>query len=116
MKEHKYNALGNAIRAKLRELNWNQSELSRATGLGRDSISTYINGTVHPTPKNLAKIANAFGCKPSDLSGGYAPSAILRNEDAVLEMTQMPNGKMRVRIIQDLDLEKAMQVFNILKK
>jgi transcriptional regulator with XRE-family HTH domain len=40
---------------------WNQSELARATELGRDSISTYIRGTAFPTPANLQKLASALG-------------------------------------------------------
>src|ERR1043165_6798156 len=39
---------------------WHQSELARQAGLTRDSISTYINGKVFPTPSKLGKLAKAL--------------------------------------------------------
>jgi transcriptional regulator with XRE-family HTH domain len=81
--------------------------------MGRDSISTYVHGAVQPTPKNLAKLANALGCSPSDLLPDYTLPV---NDDAVMEMTQLPNGKMRLKIIQAVELDTALQIFNILKK
>ena len=47
--------------------NMNQSDLSRAADLGRDSISTYINGKTFPTPKALQKLADALGVEPDEL-------------------------------------------------
>lgn len=46
---------------------WNQSELGRAAGIGRDSISTYINGKTWPTPLALSKLSKALGVTPEEL-------------------------------------------------
>jgi putative transcriptional regulator len=107
------NDFGARLKERLRVKNWNQSDLARACKLGRDSISTYINGTVKPTPKNLARIANALGCTPADLLPDYTTPV---NEEAVMEMTQLPDGKMRLKIIQAVELDQALQIFSILKK
>jgi len=47
---------------------WSQSELSRRAGVKRDSISQYCLGHQRPNDGNLAKLANALGCEPADLS------------------------------------------------
>jgi transcriptional regulator with XRE-family HTH domain len=110
MKNLANNEMGDRIKVRLRAKNWNQSDLARACKLGRDSISTYISGSVHPSPKNLAKIANALACNPTDL----VPDYLLPNDGAVMEMTKLNGGKMRLKIVQSVDLEKALQVFHIL--
>jgi transcriptional regulator with XRE-family HTH domain len=104
---------GARIAQRLKIKNWNQSDLARATGLGRDSISTYIHGTVRPTPKNLAKLAEALECTPADLSPDIPQH---ENPNAVLEMTQLPDGKVRLRVIQAVTLDQAVEIFNILKR
>ena len=61
---------GRRLQAMILERNWNQADLARAAGLGRDSISTYIRGTVFPDPKNLKKIADALGTTTQSLTVG----------------------------------------------
>ncbi|MGH8561273.1 MAG: helix-turn-helix domain-containing protein, partial [Nevskiales bacterium] len=46
---------------------WNQSDLARASELGRDAISTYVRGRSFPDPKNLRKLADALGVAMDDL-------------------------------------------------
>lgn len=104
---------GVRLKERMRAKNWNQSDLARACKLGRDSISTYINGTVKPTPKNLARIANALGCSPADLMPEYPAHS---SEEAVLEMAQMADGKVRLKILQSVELSTAIEIFNILKR
>lgn len=42
-------------------------QLSEVTGISRQSISRYINGTAMPSLSNLISIARALGCKTSEL-------------------------------------------------
>ena len=42
-------------------------ELSEITGISRQSLSRYSNGTSVPTPRNITKMARALGCSPSEL-------------------------------------------------
>jgi transcriptional regulator with XRE-family HTH domain len=46
---------------------WNQSELARRAGVGRDAISTYVRGQTYPTPKVLRKLCNALGITEAEL-------------------------------------------------
>ena len=55
---------GRRLTAMLVEKVWSQSDLARASGLGRDSISQYARGRSIPSPKNLSKLANALGTTP----------------------------------------------------
>jgi len=104
---------GARLKHQLKLKNWNQSDLARATGLGRDSISTYIAGTVRPTPKNLVKIAQALGVQPADL----APDSPRLEPDApILEMTQLPDGMVRLKIVKAVTLDQAVEIFTILKR
>lgn len=47
-----------------------QADISRATGLGRDSISRYFRGQTQPDPLSVLKLARALDCKPRDLDPG----------------------------------------------
>src|SRR3546814_10078660 len=52
--------------------NWSQADLARRAELGRDSISTYINGKTFPDPLSRKKLADALGV--SEI--GRAPSEL----------------------------------------
>jgi transcriptional regulator with XRE-family HTH domain len=104
---------GARIKELLRTKNWNQSDLARATGLGRDSVSTYINGTTRPTPKNLAKIAQALGVDSRELLPSHAKAEI---NETILEMSQLPDGMVRLRVLKAVTLDQAVEIFSILKK
>src|SRR5438552_15688350 len=54
----------------MRERNWRQSDLAREAGLGRDSISQYVNGKSLPDSGNAQKLADAFGI---DVQKVYPP-------------------------------------------
>jgi len=87
-----YAEFGRRLQARMIQLGWNQSELSRrateclprtAKGqvqghtLGRDRISSYIRGKYLPRPEGLEAIAKALQCKPVDLlPPGGVPSVV----------------------------------------
>lgn len=45
----------------------NQKELAKASGISKDAISRYINGTRTPSAYNLVRLANALHCSIDDL-------------------------------------------------
>lgn len=53
-----------------------QSDLARASGLGRDSISGYVRGRNLPEPKSAKAIADALGITVEELYPGAAERAI----------------------------------------
>jgi len=67
---------GRRLHAEIINRGWNQSEMARQSGLRRDAISTYVRGTVLPSPSALQKLANALGVQPTDLLPNAAMSAI----------------------------------------
>lgn len=107
---------GRRLQALILEKNWNQAELARAAGLGRDSISTYIRGQVFPDPKNLKKLADALGMTPQQLYP-QAMSTAMDVEIPTLEIRQSitePN-KVHLRINRTVTLEQAAQIFDIIR-
>ena len=106
---------GRRIHALLRERNWNQAELARAAGLGRDSISTYIKGTVFPDPKNLKKIADALGTTPQALM----PEGMAVAQDLpMFEIRQSSTDpdKVHIRINRTVTFEQATKIFSIINQ
>lgn len=70
---------------------WHQSELSRQSGLPRDSISVYVRGKSFPTPTSLQALARAFGVAPHELLPNHVESAIDEDHPA-FEMKISPNA------------------------
>jgi transcriptional regulator with XRE-family HTH domain len=52
------------LMALLAQRNMSQADLARATGLGKDSISTYCRGQNLPSPKARQALADALGVAP----------------------------------------------------
>jgi transcriptional regulator with XRE-family HTH domain len=61
---------------RLKELDWSQADLARASGLTRTAISNYINGRT-PDEAALRKIAKAFKLPPETVfrAAGILPPA-----------------------------------------
>lgn len=105
---------GRRLLALIRDRNWNQAELARAAGLGRDSISTYIKGTVYPDPKNLKKIADALGTTPQALM----PEGASPTDLPILEIRQSSSepDKVHIRVNRLVTVEQASKIFSILNQ
>jgi transcriptional regulator with XRE-family HTH domain len=52
---------GRRLHSLLIQKGWNQSDLARASGIGKDSISGYIRGRSFPGPNKLQELADAMG-------------------------------------------------------
>lgn len=93
-----------------------QSDLSRASGMGRDSISQYVRGRSVPSPKNLSKLADALDVEVDVLFPNY---------DAQSNATEQPTFEMKsiesdaenfwLRINMKVPALKALEVMKILK-
>ena len=106
---------GRRLQSLMLERNWNQAELARAAGLGRDSISTYIRGKVFPDPRNLKRIADALGMTPQQLMPSDMAS-VIEAEVPALEIRQSATdpSQVHIRINRTVTVEQAAKIFSIL--
>ena len=68
----------------------NRMEFSKRTGIGKSSISQYVNGTNAPGNITAAKIGDAFGLNPMWIMGFDAPM-ILRESISIEEYSDLTN-------------------------
>ena len=64
-----------------------QSELSRKTGIGKSSISTYLTGEYEPKQKNIYKMALALNVNEAWLMGAEVP---MERQDTAASHIQNP--------------------------
>lgn len=95
---------------------WHQSELSRQSGLPRDSISVYVRGRSLPTPTSLQALARAFGVKPQDLLPNHIEGAIDEDTPA-FEIKVSPNAPnvAWLRVNRLVSVTSAMKIMQILE-
>ena len=80
---------GRRLYEHMRSKGWNQSQLARYAGMGRDNVSQYVRGRSYPSPDNLAKLASALQTTPKELLPNYYEDAIER-ESPQLEYREIP--------------------------
>lgn len=93
-----------------------QSDLSRASGMGRDSISQYVRGRSVPSPKNLSKLADALDVEVDVLFPNYDAQANA-SEQPTLEVKSIEADAENfwLRVNMKVPAEKAVEVLKILK-
>lgn len=106
-------SLGRFIRRLMLEKGWHQSELSRRSGIPRDSISTYIRDKAVPSTLNVQKLASALGVKPEDLMPDTFNPAIDR-QPATLELKQTPSGDAWVHVNRVVSMATAVKLAELL--
>lgn len=106
---------GRRLQARMLEKEWNQSDLARAADLGRDSVSTYINGKTFPTPLALKKLAKALACQPEDLLPN-AMMAAMDDEHPAVELKQAVGhpGKAWLRVNRSMSFGTAAKIIALI--
>lgn len=112
---------GRRLSAYLLDRGMTQSDLARETGkygkpLGRDSISTYVNGHAFPTPRSLDQLAKALGVNREDL----LPNSIMQaldDEVPAVELKQAPGhpDKTWLRVNRMMSFSTAAKIIAILE-
>jgi transcriptional regulator with XRE-family HTH domain len=94
-----------------------QSDLARASGLGRDSISGYVRGRNLPEPKSAKAIADALTVSVEDLYPGAAERA-MDSELPAIEMRQAAGqpGKAWLRVNRMVDYGTAAKIIALLEE
>ena len=95
---------------------WHQSELSRQSGLPRDSISVYIRGKSLPTPLSLKQLADALGVTSEELLPNHAESAIDEDMPSI-EFKVSPNMPDRawLRVNRLVSVRAALKIMDVLE-
>lgn len=112
---------GRRLQQLLDERMWSQSDLARrveeVTGrkMGRDAVSTYINGRSFPTPTSLNQLCQAFGMTREELF----PNAVInatRDEHPAFEMRAAAGdpGRAWVRVNRLMSFETAAEIARLL--
>ncbi|MGB0467517.1 MAG: helix-turn-helix domain-containing protein [Pontibacterium sp.] len=106
---------GKRLYALMMQKGMNQSDLARASKLGRDSISTYVRGRSVPTPQNLEKLCAVLSVAPDELYPNYAANAAAI-EEPVLQIKQVADdtNMMWLTVNMKVDAATAIQVMQIL--
>ena len=95
---------------------YSQSDLARASGMGRDSISQYVRGRSVPSPKNLVKLADALDVEVDVLFPNYdAQSNAIEQPTLELKSIEADAEHLWLRINMKVPAEKALAVMQILK-
>lgn len=105
----------------LNERHMSQSDLVRAVEdktsvkMGRDAISTYINGRSFPTPKSLGLLCEALGVSRDELLPNASIQAI-NDEHPALELRAAAGhpGKAWVRINRMMRFETATKIVTLI--
>ena len=93
-----------------------QSDLSRASGMGRDSISQYVRGRSVPSPKNLAKLADALNIEVDVLFPNYdAQANAVETPTLEMKSVEADGENVWLRINMKVPTQKAIQAMQILK-
>lgn len=114
---------GRRLQQALNDRNWSQADLAREvariTGrpMGRDAVSTYINGRSFPTPASLARLCKALGMTREEL----LPNALInasQDEIPAFEMRAAVGqpGRAWVRVNRLMSFEAATEIARILNE
>lgn len=101
------------MRRRLDQKGMTQSDLSRATGLGRDSISAYTNAKSLPTAENAKKIADVLNCLVNDLIPNYdLGDSSKTHSPFYIDPVNRP-GEARITIAEWLDIDTARKIVDL---
>lgn len=112
---------GRRLQKFLHDRNWSQADLARAvedvTGkrMGRDAISTYINGRSFPTPASLNQLCKALNLTREELLPNSLINAT-QDEHPAFEMRAASGqpGRAWVRVNRLMSFETAAEIARLL--
>lgn len=112
---------GRRLQKLLHDRNWSQADLVReveaktGTKMGRDAVSTYINGRSFPTPASLNLLCKAFGLSREEI----LPNAVInaaQDEHPSFEMRIAAGhpGRAWVRVNRMMSLGTASEIVRLI--
>lgn len=112
---------GRRLQKALNDRSWSQSDLARqveeVTGrpMGRDAVSTYINGRSFPTPASLNRLCLALGMTREELFPNALMNA-MQDEHPAFEMRAAAGqpGRAWVKVNRMMSFETAADIARLL--
>lgn len=98
---------------------WSQSDLGRAAGVSRDSISRYVTGKNLPDLPQLKRIAEALDMEPADLLPNFDLQAIKEDmSPPAFEMKAIADnpGRSMLRINREVPTALAFKIGTLLEE
>lgn len=108
------NNFSDRLRIALKNKNISQAELARRTGIGRNSISDYINGKYEAKQDNIFLMANVLGVNEAWLMGMDAPMSRETQESIILNEADTKQIEL-LSIFKKLDNNKKDDVLDFAK-
>ena len=106
-KMERVSATSNRIQEALNASGMNQSELAKATGLSRSSISRYLTGEMEPKQKGIGLLAQALGVTEMWLWGYDVPQERpleqKKNDDLVKVIARLRKDPAFYELVTQLD-------------
>jgi transcriptional regulator with XRE-family HTH domain len=91
-----------------------QSDLGRASGLGRDMISHYMRGVRYPGTGSLLKLATALGVEPGELDPAIGvPDLKAKFVSEIRQDTDNP-ARVVLHVHESVTMKQALAVMAIL--
>lgn len=102
------------------ERGWNQADLAREAGLGRDVIHSYINAKSLPTQPSAEKLAAALGVSVAQLYPGGDDSIIniapvAPAELPAVHMRPLEDGEVFLQINMQMPMARALKLLALLQ-
>jgi transcriptional regulator with XRE-family HTH domain len=93
---------------------WRQADLSRATGLPRDMISTYVLGKALAPGENVRKMAEAFGVDATAVHEDFLDNRAKSNPLVMRASTTEP-GKTWIKVARYVSNATARKIFELVQ-
>lgn len=95
---------------------WNQSELARRAGLGRDAISTYVRGRSLPEPKSLKALSDALSISTDALFPNSVMMAMDADTSPRMEIKEAAGhpGMAFIRVNRMLSIPTIAKIFSLI--
>lgn len=110
------------LQAEMAKKGWNQTDLARQASLflpegeslSRDLVSRWVLMKNLPHPTNLEAVARALGVAKEELLPFKLSAAVTKSMSSV-ELKELSDGRVWLRINEPVDWEVGLRILNIIK-
>lgn len=105
--------LAKNLREQMARKGWNQSELARRAGMGRDNVSCYARALTFPRDDHLRALAKALSVDVETLVPGY--SSMFGEAEPPFAMTPVGGGeRVHLKVNKVISTRRALRIMELL--